>query len=164
VRSPAAARTWPCTSTRTASWPRSGGALCSAWALACCRADLYHGLALPQKVDRIGKGAGKDCPKAGVWHVPAPEPQDLRWLTEPTYEVNEILVLREYHGLRPARLGENLWVFGLSQAEVTNVHRIQTKLPANPRTKLRRDVGVHPKYHVATTAWLTRLLANRKHA
>jgi hypothetical protein len=44
------------------------------------------------------------------------------------------------------------------------VHCIQGELPANPRTKLRRDVGIHPEDHGTITAWLTRLLANRKQA
>jgi hypothetical protein len=159
-----AARTRPDTPARTTSWPRSGGALWSASAFALCQADLDNRLALPKQFDCIGKCPRQDCPKARVWHVPTPEPQHLRRCTAPAHEINEILILREHHGLRRASLGEDLWIFGLPQIEVANVHRIHGELFANPRTKLRRNVGVEPKDHVATTAWLTRLLANRKQA
>ena len=81
-----------------------------------------------------------------------------------TYEINEVLVLGEHDGLRPASLVEDLRIFRLTQAEVANVHYIDSELLANPRTKPRRNVGVYPEDHVATTAWLTRLLANRKQA
>jgi hypothetical protein len=149
---------------RTASWPRSGGALCSAAAPALCQADLDNCLSLSEEFDCIGKSPRKDCPKTGVWHVPAPEPQHLWRRTAPAHEIDEILILREHHGLRRASLDEDLWIFCLSQVEVANVCCIHSELSANPRTKFRRNVGVEPKDHVATTAWLTRLLANRKQA
>jgi hypothetical protein len=150
--------------TRTASWPRAGGALCSASALTLCQADLDDRLAPPKKFDCIGKGPGKDCPEAGVWHVPTPEPEHLWRRAEPPHEINEVVVLRKHHRLRLASLSEDLWIFRLSKLKVANVHCIHSKLPANPRTEFRRNVGVEPEDHVATTAWLTRLLANRKQA
>jgi hypothetical protein len=44
------------------------------------------------------------------------------------------------------------------------MHRIDSALRVNPGTKLRRNMGVDPEDHGTTTAWLTRLLANRRQA
>jgi hypothetical protein len=163
-RSPAVARTLRRSLGRTPSRSRSGGAPCSAPTLALRQSDLHHWLAPPEKFDRIWECAGKDSPEAGVRHVPAPEPQDLRRCAEPAYEIDEILVLREHDHLRFASPIEDLRVFRLSQTQIANVHCVQGELPANQWTKLRRDVRIHPENHGTTTAWLTRLLANRKHA
>ena len=82
----------------------------------------------------------------------------------PVHEIDEVFVLREDHYLRLASPVENHRVFGLSETQVANVHDVQGELSANPWTKLRRNVGIHPQDHGTTTAWLTRLLANRKQA
>jgi len=164
LRSLAAARARRCGLPGTPPWPRSGGAPCSAAALAFWKADLHDWFALPKEFDCVWKRPREDCPEAGVWHVPTPKPQDLWRRAEPTYEIDEVLVLREDYDLRLASLVEDLGIFRLSQAQVPNVHRVHSELPANPPTKDRRDVGVQPEDHGRTTAWLTRLLANRKQA
>lgn len=86
------------------------------------------------------------------------------WCAKSTYEIDEILVLREYNDLRLACLTKDVRVFRLSQAKVANVHGVQRELPANPATNTWRNVGIHPQDHGRTTEWLTRLLANRRHA
>ena len=86
------------------------------------------------------------------------------WRAKSTYEIDKIRVLREHYDLRPACLAKDVRVFSLSQTQVANVHRIHGKLPANPATNTWRNMGIHPQDHGTTTAWLTRLLANRKQA
>jgi hypothetical protein len=119
---------------------------------------------VPKKFNCIWQCAGKDCPEAGVRHVPTAEPQDLWRRAAPGYEIDEILVLRENHHPRLTSPVEDLRVFRLSETQIANVHYLQAELPANPRTKLWGDVRIHPEDHGTTTAWLTRLLANRKQA
>lgn len=147
-----------------ASSPRSGGAPCSAHTLALWQGDLDHWLATPKKFDGTWERAGKARPKAGVRLVPTPEPQHLWRRAESADEIDEIVVLREDHYPRLASPIEDLRVFCLSETKIAYVHRIEGELAANPRTELRGNVSIDPEDHGTTTAWLTRLLANRKQA
>jgi len=87
-----------------------------------------------------------------VGTVPHTKPDHLWWGTLVEEESEEVAIFRHDNSPCGLRVGEDVTVFGISEAQISDRHGKDARpLRHDPRCKGRRQLGIKPEDHATST-------------
>ena len=114
-------------------------------------ADLNDRFVVLEEMDGIRKRSRENRLEPKVRHVATSEPQNLGRYANAAHDVDKILVLCEHDNPRLASTIKDLWILGVTQAQIPNVDDVDAELSGEPRAEPWRNLSIHPQNHAAIT-------------
>ena len=121
--------------------------------------DFYQNVASFDQRTCGGEMGGKDLLQLCLAGIAAGEPDDLWRRAEAELQFNEVAILGNDDSTGFGCLMVNRLIVCIPQSQVANGNCVDVKLTGKPARKTRRELGIQPDGHAASTGWSTNRLA-----
>ncbi|CAK6694980.1 hypothetical protein IFHNHDMJ_01734 [Synechococcus sp. CBW1107] len=102
--------------------------------------------------DGLIKRSQQDCLKSLVGSVSHTKPDHLWWGALLEEKSEEVAIFRHHNGTCGLRVGEDVTVFGISEAEIPDRHGLDVRpLRHDPGRQGWRELGIKPENHATRT-------------